>query len=179
MNSSLTALLFGGLIVFVATFSAGPAAAERIRFERESNVLYLHCDDVAAALDFELKVVHPQRLVTFCQGGAAGICIPVRLTADNHRRTGTDLLIEAEALAGALRFRVRNADATVTIERQVLSDNSPEQQTPAYNANWDHGRGFGKGDTLPDIPLVDLQGNEVRFSQFLGKRYILYCWASW
>ena len=27
--------------------------------------------------------------------------------------------------------------------------------------------------------LVDLNGNEVRFSQFLGKRYILYVWASW
>ncbi len=45
--------------------------------------------------------------------------------------------------------------------------------------DWPQGRGFAVGDTIPDIPLVDLEGNEVRFSKFLGKRYVLYCWASW
>ena len=57
--------------------------------------------------------------------------------------------------------------------------NATENVAPGYNAQWGRGRGFRKGDTLPDIPLVDVAGNEVRFSQFLGKRYILYCWASW
>lgn len=41
------------------------------------------------------------------------------------------------------------------------------------------GRGFGIGQTVPDIPLTNMEGEEVRLSQFLGKRYILYCWASW
>ena len=40
-------------------------------------------------------------------------------------------------------------------------------------------RGFETGQTLPDIALVDLEGKEVRFSDFLGKRYVLYGWASW
>ena len=40
-------------------------------------------------------------------------------------------------------------------------------------------RGFEPGQTLPDIALVDLDGKEVRFSDFLGKRYVLYGWASW
>ena len=48
-----------------------------------------------------------------------------------------------------------------------------------YTSDWPEGRGFGIGNTVPDIPLVDLEGNEVRFSKFLGKRYVLYCWASW
>lgn len=49
----------------------------------------------------------------------------------------------------------------------------------AKEASGGAGRGFGVGQTVPDIPLVDLQGKEVRFSEFLGKRYIIYCWASW
>lgn len=48
-----------------------------------------------------------------------------------------------------------------------------------YTQDWPEGRGFDVGKTIPDIPLVDLEGNEVRFSKFLGKRYVLYCWASW
>ena len=48
-----------------------------------------------------------------------------------------------------------------------------------YAQTWPEGRGFEVGNTIPDIPLVDLEGNEVRFSKFLGKRYVLYCWASW
>lgn len=41
------------------------------------------------------------------------------------------------------------------------------------------GRGFKVGETLPDIPLYDMDGKEVCFSKYLGKQYILYCWASW
>jgi peroxiredoxin len=40
-------------------------------------------------------------------------------------------------------------------------------------------RGFEKGQTLPDISLINLEGEEVRFSDFLGKQYVLYGWASW
>ncbi len=180
MSPRRTALLSGSFIVLVTTLSIDSAVAEPIRFERESDKVFLSCSDVAESLDFEFKVVNPERLVTFCQGGASGICIPMRLTADNHRRVGDDLFVAADALAGALRFRVHDAGETVSIARQPLStSDSIKHETPAYNADWDKDRGFGKGDTLPDIPLVDLAGNEVRFSQFLGKRYILYCWASW
>ncbi len=49
----------------------------------------------------------------------------------------------------------------------------------SYNKPWGENRGFAVGQTLPDIPLIDLDGNEVRFSAFLGKRYVLFCWASW
>lgn len=179
MNPRLNALLRGCLLVFAASVSVDSAAAEPVRFEREPGAVFLNCLDVAEALDFEFKVVTPERLVTFCQGGPTGICIPVRLTADNHRRAAESLFVSADALAGALRFRMNDAGESVTIVRQPLSAAGLRNETPAYNADWDRGRGFDKGDTLPDIPLVDLQGNEVRFSQFLGKRYILYCWASW
>lgn len=50
---------------------------------------------------------------------------------------------------------------------------------PDYNAPWPRERGFKVGQTVPDIPFYDMNGNEVRFSKFLGKRYVLYCWASW
>ncbi|MGF1581816.1 MAG: TlpA family protein disulfide reductase [Gemmataceae bacterium] len=54
-----------------------------------------------------------------------------------------------------------------------------DQRDPAYNAEWGQGRGFRVGQTLPDIPLYDLDGKEVRFSKYLGKQYIVYAWASW
>ena len=52
-------------------------------------------------------------------------------------------------------------------------------EAPAYNAPWPVDRGFGLGQTVPDIPLIDLEGKEVRFGRFLGKQYVIYCWASW
>lgn len=48
-----------------------------------------------------------------------------------------------------------------------------------YGQAWPEGRGFKVGDTVPDIPLTDMDGKEVRLSEYLGKRYVLYCWASW
>ena len=64
--------------------------------------------------------------------------------------------------------------AEETVVAEASSTNSY-----AYADEWQEGRGFDVGDTVPDIPLVDLDGGEVRFSEFLGKRYVLYCWASW
>ena len=49
----------------------------------------------------------------------------------------------------------------------------------ALSARAEKPRGFDIGNTLPDIPLVDLDGVEVRFSEFLGQQYVLYGWASW
>ncbi|MEM7013187.1 MAG: hypothetical protein AAF585_17075 [Verrucomicrobiota bacterium] len=40
-------------------------------------------------------------------------------------------------------------------------------------------RGFMVGQMLPDISLTDLKGDEVRFSDFLGKQFVIYGWASW
>ncbi len=64
-----------------------------------------------------------------------------------------------------------------------ISNSSPEEAQPAsppgITTQWPKGRGFGVGQTVPDIPLYDMKGNEVRFSRYLGKQYILYVWASW
>lgn len=49
----------------------------------------------------------------------------------------------------------------------------------AFCARADEQRGFEPGQTLPDIALIDLDGEEVRFSDFLGKQYVLHGWASW
>ena len=180
MISNRSDRLRGCVAIFITLISTCSVAAEGIRFEREADALFLNCVDVADALNYEFTIVAPGRLVTFCQGGADGICIPVRLMEHNHRRVGQDLMVTADVLTRALRFRVNDAGDEVTITRQTLpSDDRRAPATPAYNADWQEGRGFRKGETLPDIPLVDLEGNEVRFSQFLGKRYILYCWASW
>ena len=107
------------------------------------------------------------------------LCIPVQLTADNHRGDDQNVMVVADILSKALRCRVVESGGKVTLAQVVGEQSDVAGDLPAYNADWGPGRGFRAGDTLPDIPLVDLEGNEVRFSQFLGKRYILYCWASW
>lgn len=168
------------LFVLLATVCGEPMAAESIRFERVDNHVFINGADVAAAMELDFKIVHPQRLVTFCGRGENGICIPVRLTEENHRHVGTDVLVAASVLERALRCRISDKGETVTVARQTVPIRSLIQDSaPAYNAAWGQDRGFRQGQTLPDIPLVDLKGDEVRFSQFLGKRYILYCWASW
>ncbi len=180
MSQRCTIYLFALVLISQSATAAQPQRSDAIRFSRDKKVLFLNAEDLAKSLAFELKIIDPQRLVTFCQDKDGGYCIPIRLVADNYRRDGDQILIASDIASQALRFRVVETTSKVTIVPHT--EPFVRQGTvaaPGYNAQWRPGRGFGKGDTLPDIPLVDVAGNEVRFSQFLGKRYILYCWASW
>lgn len=168
-----------GLALILSLGLAESSVAEGIRFEREADTIFLHGGDVAKQLNFEFKVVTPHRLATFCETGEGGICIPVRLNNENHRGADDDTLVSADVLARAIQIRVTDLGKQVTIAREALLPAGRAPGPAPYNTAWGKDRGFRKGDTLPDIPLVNLSGDEVRFSQFLGKRYILYCWASW
>lgn len=168
----------------LAGLAANTWAADPIRFERVKDQLFVHAADVATKLDYAFKIVTPHRLATFCQDGEdgeVGLCIPVRLNGDNHRGDGEKTLIAASVLGKALRVTLTESDGriVVTKQRKQTAEAADSPDTPAYNADWGKGRGFRVGQTVPDIPLVDLKGGEVRFSKFLGKRYILYVWASW
>jgi hypothetical protein len=175
-----TICLLALILISKTASAAEPQEADAIRFLRDKKVLYLNAADVAKSLALELKIVDPQRLVTFCKTKDGGYCIPIRLVADNHRRDGEQLLLAVDVVSQALRFRVVETANKVTIVPQPARFVREGQiAAPGYNAPWGPGRGFREGDTLPDIPFADVAGNEVRFSQFLGKRYILYCWASW
>ena len=151
--------------------------ADDIRFQRDADILFVNASDVAVRLEMKLDVVRPGTLLTFCTTGDGAVCIPIRLNEDNHRGDGDELLLTADAVESSLSVSVKLKDNTVSLKKKLSDGYSSE--TPAYNAEWGAGRGFGRGQTVPDIPFVDLNGNEVRLSQFLGKRYILYCWASW
>lgn len=150
----------------------------RIAFLRRHSKLLLHADQTARALGWQAKVVAENRLLTLCRDGGRGICVPVRLDHIASARTDAGLFVEADALAKPMRFRVEDRRAGATLVR--LSEARLEAaDIPGYNAAWGPGRGFRVGDTLPDIPLIDLEGHEIRFSHFLGNQAILYCWASW
>jgi hypothetical protein len=50
----------------------------------------------------------------------------------------------------------------------------------------ERGRGMGmirtiavEGQPAPDFTLPSLTGGEVRLSEFIGKKVILFMWASW
>jgi hypothetical protein len=166
------------VILMLPAMAVATAAQPSIGSQRVDGVLFLNGNDVAAALDLEFKVVQPGSLVTFCRKGNESFCIPIHLTDSNHQSSGSETFISAASLSRPLRFTVVTNGDSIRIKSKPAST-ARDESAGAYNADWAEGRGFREGNTLPDIPLVDLEGNEVRFSQFLGKRYILYCWASW
>lgn len=180
MNSRCCLFACGLLVAITPLAQTEQTEQAKIRFDRRGEVLFVNAADLARSLDFELKIVEPGELVTFCRSGDEGFCIPIRLTDDIYRGEGNGLMLAVAAVGPSLRVRVAEAGGKVTVAPLVRKPSTEiESSVPAYNADWGPGRGFRKGDRLPDIPLVDLDGNEVRFSQYLGKRYILYCWASW
>ena len=180
MNLKLCARAITILVVASTLIEGQEAASGKLRFVRDGEMLFVSSVDVAATLQLQAKVVTPGRLLTFCREGDAGYCIPVQLTPTNHRGDNADLMLDATVVSRALSCRIIANGDVITVEK--LGDLGRGESAPqgnSYNTKWPVGRGFGVGETLPDIPLVDLKGEEVRFSQFLGKRYILYCWASW
>lgn len=76
-------------------------------------------------------------------------------------------------------FNVTQRNGEVFLVAAADTKVSGNQKVPGYNDAWGKGRGFREGQTLPDIPLINLKGEEVRLGQFLGKQYVLYGWASW
>jgi hypothetical protein len=179
MNHKSLLYASGLLLLSNIAAIAQSSDAKIIHSLRDDGRLYLNAADVAAALDLELKTVDPRTLITYCRDGDRGFCIPIRLTDSNHRSEGDTLLLAAEILAEALRVRLVAADGKIALEKLAVERSGQVDLANGYNADWGPKRGFEVGQTLPDIPLVDMKGNEIRFSHFLGKRYILYCWASW
>ncbi|MCH7687476.1 MAG: hypothetical protein IH899_12470 [Planctomycetes bacterium] len=159
-------------------------SSTRISLKRHDSRLFLNAEETAKAFGWIAKVVKlPKQegengLLTLCRDEQGGLCIPIRLGKVKFLNDSDSLFVEATALAKALRFEAVDKDGKVTL-RLLAKRDSSDLDIPAYNADWGQGRGFQAGQTLPDIPLYDLNGRETRFSQFLGKQYILYCWASW
>lgn len=182
MRCSLLLLLSGMLTAVTPARAGEPTAAvegseSRVPFERDGSNVLLDIQKAANAFGWEAKVVTPGKLATVCRAGDAGYCVPIRLNKVASRRTSAGLFVDADALGKALGFETVERDGNVTLKRLEKPRSTPE--TAGYNADRGGGRGFQVGQTLPDIPLYDMDGNEVRFSRFLGKQYIIYCWASW
>jgi hypothetical protein len=159
-------------------------SSTRVSLKRHDSRLFINASETAKAFGWISKVVKlPKQegqngLLTLCRDEQGGLCIPVRLGTVKFLDESDGFFVEATALAKALRFEVVDKDGKVTL-RRLGKAVSTDSEIPAYNADWGKGRGFQAGQTLPDIPLYDLEGRETRFSQFLGKQYIIYCWASW
>lgn len=151
---------------------------QAVRIRRQEGQLLLNVADLAAALEQEWKVVSGGRLLTFCRTGEDALCIPVPLRDAVSWGKGDSLFVEASPLARALRLEIDARKSDIVI-RPRSGNRDKKYEVSAFNADWGAGRGFRSGQTLPDIPLMDMDGREVRFSHFLGKRYIIYCWASW
>jgi hypothetical protein len=151
----------------------------RVTARRLDSRLLVNVEETAAALGWEAKVVRPGKLLTLCRGGDDGVCIPIRLESVTFSATPEGLFVDAAIVERALQIRFKDDHSPLVVIEPVASEEVDRDEIPAYNADWGPGRGFRVGQTVPDIPLIDLDGREVRFSEFLGKRYIIYCWASW
>ena len=166
----LLSLFFPG-----AAYAGGPDPVP-VRFAKNETGVFLSADDVAASQKLELKIVAPRKLVTFCREGDIGYCVPIRLTDANHLLTNGQLWILDTVVRDTFHVVTKENDGVI---RLIPAETETGTVKGAYNAEWGPNRGFAVGQTLPDIPFQDMNGGEVRFSRFLGKRYILYCWASW
>lgn len=155
----------------------GPAP--RVAVLRLDSTRLVNVDETAKALGWEAKVVLPGKLLTLCRGGDDGHCIPIRLAGVAFKETAEGMYLEATIVERALQIQFSDEKSGSVAVESAAAPAFGEDEIPAYNANWGPGRGFRVGQTLPDIPLIDLEGREVRFSEYLGKRYIIYCWASW
>ena len=165
-------------------FATVEDSSARVSLKRHDSRLFLNAKETAKSFGWIAKVVKlPKKtgqngLLVLCRDEQGGLCSPVRLGKVRFLNETDGYFVEATALAKAFRFEAVEKDGRVTLRRlgkRVATDSD----IPAYNADWGQGRGFRAGQTLPDIPLYVLNGRETRFSQFLGKQYILYCWASW
>lgn len=138
---------------------------------------FVSAADLAASLNMKLEVIPRNNMLTFCSTGPDAICIPLRLTdANSIRKKDMTFLLQSEAESIlSVSISVNGKSAIATPQKAA----SHVDLTEGYNSAWPTGRGFNLGETVPDIPLVGMDGQEVRFSEYLGKRYILYCWASW
>jgi hypothetical protein len=180
-------ILIAAMMLFVNLNSAYAAPKKAVvvgsrttvRFERSAKKLLLHVNDAAKAFGWEAKVVKPGSLVTICRGGENGICIPVRLKKVKWAKRKTGLFVESAPLSKILKFQVEERRGRVALRPIKRRNANKVSDNSSYNAAWGPGRGFKVGQTVPDIPLYDFDGEEVRFSKLLGKQYILYAWASW
>lgn len=138
---------------------------------------FLRATAVAQQLNLKFDVVRPGRLATFCSQEPPATCVPLRLTDQNHLSVRGEVFIRQLELVQALSVSADVVDGRLRLQ-QAPEKAAASVKSTAYDV-WGPGRGFEVGQTLPDIPLVDMNGREVRFSSYLGQRYILYCWASW
>ena len=159
-----------------AILVSGPNSPIRMKVQNAKPLL--HVEQMAREFGWQAKIVTPGKLLTLCRDGREEVCVPIRLDDVETVDGQEGLFVEATRLAWAMGLDVRVDDDQVSLIPSTASGRAVAD-VPAYHAPWREGRGFQVGQTLPDIPLFDMQGQEVRFSAFLGKQYILYCWASW
>ncbi len=173
-------------IVFLCSVSrAGHAATASVKDSNKTVSLQwkdqtplLHVEQTADVWGWTIKMIgqDERRMVGICR---EAICIPVALKSAKHGVFKDALYLDAKLLGRAMGFDVNVEGKKVTLSRSQPTQKTQRIDVPAYHDDWGKQRGFRKGQTLPDIPLIDLDGNEVRFGRFLGKQYIIYGWASW
>lgn len=167
---------FLALVAQTPASVAAPAKTTSLPIVTDGNASLVSVTEFAKALGWEAKEVTPGKLVTLCKGD---LCVPLQLQEIKHKKVNGKLHADATALAKALKASFKREGNRAVFSPNATDTTDGSSSVPAYNAAWGKGRGFRKGQTVPDIPLYDLDGKEVRFSAFLGKQYLIYIWSSW
>ena len=70
-------------------------------------------------------------------------------------------------------------DSTEWVERSSTGPCAPVRRPLMTKTTKPNTAGVGVGDFAPDFSLPSLGSNEVRLSDFKGRRVVLFFWASW
>lgn len=168
MKSKLIGWLASGMLMF----NSAIFGAEAVSHLMAGDAVLVNVEEAGKQFGWEPKLEGD--ILVLCRDQ---LCVPLDLESVTHRKNGDDWFVDADTLGKVMGFTARVTDQELRLTALEASSNTAEDAT--YHSSWPEGRGFEPGETLPDIPLIDLEGNEVRFGDFLGKRYVIYGWASW
>lgn len=124
--------------------------------------IFVPLDSFARAVNREAKIVAAGRLVVLCDEVS---CAPVHLTAEDQRSINDTVYVNLRPIASALKLGFSTDGSVVSLSKQAADSTKRDSLAP--------------GMMLPDVRLINLDGEAVHLSEFIGQRILICTWASW
>lgn len=164
-------MLFAQIVLLVCLVSGGKEisiqlAGETMRLHpaavAENDRVFVPLDSFAQAVNREAKIVAAGRLVVLCDEVS---CAPVHLTAEDQRSINDTVYVNLRPIASALKLGFSTDGSVVSLSKRAADSTKRDS--------------LASGMMLPDVRLINLDGEAVHLSEFIGQRILICTWASW